>query len=90
MTVWLNVKGEPGYQVSSDGEIKNIKSGRILKTHLNRPGGVKRVTMNGKHKYVHRVVADTFFAVGVEKSSKVVHIDGNNLNNKVSNLQIVE
>ena len=31
MELWLQIKRYPNYQVSSDGRIKNIKTGKILK-----------------------------------------------------------
>ena len=89
MAIWLDIKDAPGYKISSDGQVQNSKTGRILKPQLNRPGGVGKVNINGKFKYVHRLVADAFFAVGVDKTSKVIHVDGDNSNNKVSNLKVI-
>ena len=42
--------------------------------------------MSGNTKYVHRVVADTFFD-GDHSKMDVNHIDGNKLNNHISNLE---
>lgn len=30
MEVWVDAKGYPGYEVSSEGRIRNKKTGRIL------------------------------------------------------------
>lgn len=86
MEIWLDVKDHPKYEVSNYGNIRNKRTGKILKQILNRPGGYLRVGMDGKHQYVHRIVADTFFD-GNHAGIDVNHIDGNKRNNHISNLE---
>lgn len=85
---WLNIEEAPGYEVSNTGKVRNIKTHRVLKPYLDRPNGYERVELNGKHHYVHKLVANRFFASDVDKTKKVVHIDGNKRNNFLANLEI--
>lgn len=89
MAVWLDIKKAPGYDVSSDGYVRNHKTGRILKTYLDRSGGYEKVKINGKNEYVHILVADRFYECGVKEGNKVEHIDGNRHKNCISNLRII-
>ncbi|MBR6641746.1 MAG: hypothetical protein IKL08_06100 [Clostridia bacterium] len=88
MAIWLDIKDAPGYEVSSDGWVRNAKTGRVLKTHLNRKGGYARVNIGGKHRYVHKLVADRFYE-DTGEATIIRHVDGNIMNNHVSNLQKV-
>ena len=83
---WLDIRDEDKYEVSNLGNVRNKKTGRILKPQLNRSNGYQRVNMHGKHKYIHRLVADTFFE-GDHGNLDVNHIDGNKQNNWLSNLE---
>ncbi len=85
---WLDIKEAPGYEVSNTGKVRNSKTHRVLKPHLDRAGGYERVDLNGKHQYVHKLVANRFFACGADNTKKVIHTDGNKRNNFVGNLQI--
>lgn len=88
MAIWLDIKDAPGYEVSSDGWVRNTKTGRVLKTHLNREGGYERVNIGGKHRYVHKLVADRFYDDD-GGDTFIRHLDGNKRNNHVSNLEKV-
>lgn len=83
---WITCKFDENFEVSNTGQVRNKKTGRILKPQLNRKGGYNRVYMNGKRYYVHRVVADTFYE-GDHSNMDVNHIDGNHLNNHIANLE---
>ena len=83
---WIDVKDNPAYEVSNLGNVRKKSNGQLLRTSLNRKGGYERVAMNGTHKYVHRLVADSFYD-GDHSNMDVNHIDGNKLNNNVSNLE---
>ena len=89
MELWLPVKGFPRYEVSSEGRIRNVKTGRIMKLQDNTRG-YKQVCLrdeSGQHiQRVHRVVADAFYD-GDHTGRDVNHIDGNKSNNAVSNLE---
>lgn len=79
------------YEASSEGgQIRNIKTGRILKQRLNRYGYyITDIQIEKKNKTfeVHRLIAKAFLEVKVGKH--VDHIDRNTKNNNLSNLRVV-
>lgn len=101
MEVWKDIKCYEGlYQVSNKGNIRRIKfvnrmvtKEKITYLKLNKnTGGYLSVVLykNGTHKryLVHRLVAQAFIE-NIENKIEVNHIDGNKLNNHVSNLEWV-
>lgn len=60
-----SIRGYEGlYAATEDGKIVSIRSGAVLKPYANT-GGYLRVNLYDKggtasHKYVHRLIADTF------------------------------
>ena len=87
---WRPIQNFPLYDCSSYGRIRNHKTGRILKTHINTRG-YEHLTLrknNEPHtERVHRLVALTFLPTSNPERLDVNHIDGNKLNNHVSNLE---
>jgi hypothetical protein len=83
---WITIREHPNYEVSNRGNVRNKRNGYILKPQLNRKDGYHRVSLNGKRYYVHRLVADAFFD-GEHQEMDVNHIDGNRLNNDLTNLE---
>lgn len=85
---WIMVKDYNNYAVSSKGNVKNIKTERILKP--SNKGGYLIVGLckNGKSitLSIHRLVA-TAFIPNNENKSQVNHKDKNRLNNNSSNLE---
>ena len=81
------------YEITRDGRVISHKryTPRELKPFLDRDG-YKRVTLllNGKPKHysVHRLVATTYL-INEGNKPEVNHIDGNKLNNDLSNLEWV-
>lgn len=78
------------YLISDTGEVTNIISGRVLKTHINDNGYVLVSVTVGERKYkqyrVHRLVAETFLE-NPHNYSDVNHKDGVKTNNHVDNLE---
>jgi hypothetical protein len=89
---WMPVIGfENQYEVSNAGDIKNVKSGRILAKSIMGAGYYKADLWSfGKRRQtsIHRVVAGAFLGIPVD-GMEVNHKDGNKLNNHVSNLEWV-
>ncbi len=89
---WGTLHGFSKYEISNGGNIRNIKTGLILKTGIDRYGYEKLglVSDSGKKFYttVHRCVAKVFVPnYAPDVRLQVNHIDGNKLNNFDFNLE---
>lgn len=89
--VWLPVEGyEELYQVSNYGEVRSVRSDKILKGS-KIPGGYLTVALYGAGKKpvtktIHRLVCHAF-KQNPEGKTSVNHIDGIKTNNSASNLE---
>lgn len=57
--IWKPIKDLEGFEVSNQGNIKNIRTGKIRKPSDNGHGYLN-IMLNKKHFYIHRLVAETF------------------------------
>ena len=89
--VWRQVKGWPGYEVSSYGRVRSPR--KILKQGKNQMSGYKQVWLMMEKKCgfsVHALVANAFVLNPREDIfDEVDHIDGNHTNNVHTNLRWV-
>lgn len=100
--IWKDIKGyESLYQVSNMGRIKSLerykenhsklqKVEEKIKTINIKNSGYQFVQLYKNNKYknlmVHRLVAQAFIP-NVDNKPQINHIDGNKLNNNVTNLE---
>ena len=93
--IWVdNITFRPElYSISNTGKIKNKETGLILKTRINKYGyedlniGSRKNSFRGT---VHRMVFRAFNPDINITDYDIHHIDGNKLNNHLSNLQIIK
>lgn len=89
MILWKKINGYPNYEISSDGHVLNIITGKFLKQSDNGKGYLKIELFNngkGKNLYIHRLVAEAFL-LKYQQKCEVNHIDGNKYNNDITNLE---
>ena len=88
--IYPNISIDNNFLISSDGELMNENTGRILKPEILRTGYYSvRVWIgnkNKKHIIIHKAVAYTFLD-NPNEYTVINHKDGNKLNNNVDNLE---
>lgn len=93
MEQYKDIKGYEGkYQITSWGRVFDVDKQRFrtLETHNKGYLRVDLFDKNGKRKHhkVHRLVAEAFIP-NPDNKPQVNHIDGNNQNNSITNLEWV-
>ena len=81
------------YAASKDGEILNVKTGRILKKNLTYQGYYQftiseKNLIKPKNYYIHRFEWECVKGV-IPEGFVIDHIDSNKTNNKIKNLQLL-
>jgi hypothetical protein len=90
---WKPIPGFPNYLISSSGQIKNMNS------YAGKPRLLVQTLRNNKYFYVtltnqshrkgfplDRLMIISFFNVCESKIRRVIHLDGMQCNNQLSNL----
>lgn len=78
-----------GYSVSTLGNVRNDKTGRILKPGKTKLGYLN-VTVGGQSRYIHQLIMDTFMPISEAEASTLTdidHINANRSDNRLSNLR---
>jgi hypothetical protein len=89
--IYSGINFSDKFFVSNTGEIKNIKTNKILKQYKNKRGYMQIVVSLGsrnssKKLSVHRAILESFYGIEPNKLD-VNHIDFNRSNNTLSNLE---
>ena len=91
MEVWRPIEDFPNYEVSNFGQVRNCRTGKVLKPVDNTYGYLRvHLYQNGEKKwiYIHKLVALAFIPNPMDLV-EVNHRDENKLNNRVENLEWV-
>jgi hypothetical protein len=86
---WKKIIGYENYDVSGIGNVRNSKTGKVLKASLNSKGYyVVNLCKNGKQKTmcIHRLVG-TAFINNLDNKPCIDHIDNCKTNNHLTNLR---
>ena len=90
MPQWKSITNYPNYEVSNEGEFRNIKTNRILKQFKNKNNGYSTITLSkegqSKSFNAHRLVG-LHFIPNPENLTDLDHINGRKNDNSVKNLR---
>lgn len=88
--IWKDLEEFPDYEISESGDIRNIKTQHLLRTHVNQNGAVMcgfRVDKKRYTRSIHILVAKTFLEEPLTPGLIPWHIDGDQTNNHFRNLK---
>lgn len=78
------------YEISDKGRVRNSIKGNILKGSKHNHGYRSvclRIDNKDSYKLIHRLIASAFIPNNDSKKDCINHIDGDKLNNSISNLE---
>lgn len=81
---WVTIKKYSSHEINKNGCIRNKKTKYILKTCILNSGYLAC----SKFGTIHRLLAEAFIP-NINNGNEVNHIDGNKLNNTLTNLEWV-
>ncbi len=88
-TSWISIPNHANYSINIQGQVKNNTTGKLISVAVGKIGYYK-VNLWSKNKYktlyIHRILADIFLPK-LNGKTFINHIDGNKLNNNLSNLE---
>lgn len=92
-TLTYNGETYSQFEISNNGQLKNVNTGTIYKQHINKEGYSQVcVSLGSRNKKkvfkIHKAVAEVFIP-NYENKREVNHIDGNKQNNCEDNLEWV-
>lgn len=76
---------EEGYEITMCGKVWSNKRNKYLKLSVNN-NGYLQCSLNQRHYHIHVLLAKVFI-INTENLPTVDHIDGEKLNNNLSNLR---
>lgn len=82
---YQTIKEFPKYEINKEGDIRNKSTLKSLSQNLGTKG-YYQVNIGNTCRKVHRLLAETFIE-NVNNLETVNHIDGNKVNNSLSNLE---
>ena len=86
---WRVITHLPNYEVSTDGQVRNKKTGQVLKTSPNGGGYLSvRLRKEGKGhtKRIHRLVGEAFLP-NPDGKPMIDHINRDRMDNRLENLR---
>ena len=83
---WRSVDGHPSWEVSTFGRVRKNGGVPDYGKSSGKGGLYRRVTMDGEHKAVHRLVLETFVGPPTEVASSALHRNDVANDNRLSNL----